>query len=148
MDDRKNVLILCTRNSARSQIAEALLRKYAADHFNVYSAGLRPDHVHPLVEAVMDEIEVDISGQYSKDVGEYLGKLTVHHLVIVCNQVEQHCPRLFPGAFQRHFWPFDDPAAVEGMEEEQRDAFRGVRDQIDQRLRLWLSVADDSSSRS
>ena len=142
MEDRKNVLILRTRNTARSQMAEALLKKYAADRFNVYSAGLRPDRVHPMVEPVMNEIGVDVIEQYSKDVGEYLGKLTVHHLIIVCNQVEKNCPRLFPGALQRHFWPFDDPAAVEGTEEEQRDAFRRIRDQIDQRLQAWLSGAE------
>ncbi|HEY3395126.1 MAG TPA: arsenate reductase ArsC [Lacipirellulaceae bacterium] len=139
MEDRKNVLILCTRNTARSQIAEALLKKHAADRFNVYSAGLRPDTVHPFVEPVMNEIGVAVGGQYSKDVGEYLGKLTVHHLIIVCNQVEQHCPWLFPGALHRHFWPFDDPAAVEGTEDKRRDAFRRIRDQIDQRLQAWLS---------
>lgn len=139
MEDRKNVLILCTRNTARSQMAEALLKKHAADRFNVFSAGLRPDQVHPMVEPVMNEIGVDVSGQHSKDVGKYLGTLAVHHLIIVCNQVEQHCPRLFPGALQRHFWPFEDPAAIEGTDEERRDAFRRVRDQIDLRLQAWLS---------
>ena len=139
MDDRKNVLILCTRNSARSQMAEALLKKHAADRFNVYSAGLRPDEVHPLVGPVMEEIGVDISGQRSKDVGEYLGKLAVHHLIIVCDQVEAHCPKIFPGALLRYYWPFDDPAAVEGTDDRRREAFRRVRDQIDQRLQAWLS---------
>lgn len=84
------MLILCTRNSARSQMAEALLKKYRAGQFNMYSAGLRTDRVHPLVEPVMNEVGVDISGQYWKNVGEYLGKLTFRHLTIACSQVEQH----------------------------------------------------------
>jgi arsenate reductase len=111
MDDRKNVLVLCTRNTARSQMAEAVLRKLAGDRFNVYSAGLRPDQIHPMVEPIMNEIGIDVSGHYSKDVGEYLGTLAVHHLIIVCYQVEQHCPRLFPGALQRHFEQRIQPGA-------------------------------------
>ena len=89
MDRRKNVLILCTRNSARSQMAEALLRKHAGDRFNVYSAGLNPDRIHPMVEPVMREIGLDVSGQQSKGVKEYLGRLTAHYLIVVCERGEK-----------------------------------------------------------
>ena len=138
MDHRKNVLILCTRNSARSQMTEALLRRHASDLFNVFSAGLNPDRIHPMVEPVMKEIGIDVSGQRSKSVKEYLGRLTAHYLIIVCENVERNCPQIFPGPGERLFWPFEDPAAVEGSEDKQLEAFRQVRDQIDARLREWL----------
>ncbi len=143
MADRQNVLILCTRNSARSQMAEALFRKRAGDRFNVFSAGLEPDRVHPMVAEVMAEAGVDTAGQRSKSVQEYLGKLTAHYLFVVCENVEKNCPRIFPGPGERHYWPFDDPAAVSGSPEEQRAAFRKVRDQIDERIRQWLSSRGD-----
>ncbi|MGA2621005.1 MAG: arsenate reductase ArsC [Thermoguttaceae bacterium] len=143
MDYRKNVLVLCTRNSARSQMAEALLRKLAGDRFNVYSAGLDPSPIHPMVEPVMREIGLDVSAQRSKSVKEYLGKLTAHYLIVVCQNAERLCPRIYPGAGQRLFWPFPDPAAVEGTEEEQLAGFRRVRDEIAARLREWLSELDE-----
>ncbi len=138
MDNSKNILILCTRNSARSQMAEGLLRKLVGDRFHVYSAGLDPDRIHPMVEPVMNEIGIDISTQRSKSVQEYLGKLTAHYLIVVCEHVERNCPKLYPGFGERLYWPFDDPAAVEGTEEEQLGAFRRVRDEIAARLREWL----------
>ncbi|MGO8691882.1 MAG: arsenate reductase ArsC [Thermoguttaceae bacterium] len=138
MDQRRNVLILCTRNSARSQMAEALLRNHAGDRFNVFSAGLDPDRIHPMVEPVMKEIGLDVSGQRSKDVKEYLGRLTAHYLIVVCASAERNCPKIFPGPGERLYWPFDDPAAAEGTEEQRLEAFRRVRDQIDARLRQWL----------
>lgn len=139
MDELDNVLILCTRNSARSQMAEGLLKAKADGRFNVFSAGLKPDRVHPMVPVVMDEIGIDVSDQYSKDVGEYLGRLTAHYLIVVCENAEENCPRLFPGVGQRLFWPFDDPAAVETSEEDQLAAFRRIRDEIDERLSAWLA---------
>jgi arsenate reductase len=143
MGNRKNVLILCTRNSARSQMAEALLRKHAGDRFDVYSAGLNPDRVHPMVGPVMREIGLDVSGQRSKSVQEYLGRLAAHYLIVVCESAERNCPKIFPGPGERLFWPFDDPAAVAGTEELQLQAFRRVRDQIDARLRDWLHSLDE-----
>ena len=143
MDDQRNILILCTRNSARSQMAEGILRKYAGDRFHVYSAGLNPDRIHPMVEPVMREIGIDISGQRSKSVQEYLGKLTAHYVIIVCENAERNCPKIFPGIGERLYWPFDDPAAVEGTEEGRLEAFRRVRDQIDARLREWLRGLDE-----
>lgn len=138
MDSRKNILILCTRNSARSQMAEGILRKFAGDRFHIYSAGLDPDCIHPMVDPVMREIGIDISAQRSKSVQEYLGKITAHYLIVVCEHVEQNCPKVFPGLGERLYWPFDDPAAIEGTEEEQLDAFRRVRDEITARLLEWL----------
>ena len=146
MQERKNVLILCTRNSARSQMAALLLRKYAGDRFEVYSAGLQPDRIHPLVGPVMEEIGLDVSGERSKSVQEYLGRVVAHYLIMVCENAEKNCPRIFPGPGERLYWPFDDPAAVEGSEEERLAAFRRVRDQIDTRIREWLRELDASRS--
>ena len=143
MDNRKNVLILCTRNSARSQMAEALLRKHAGDRFNVHSAGLSPERIHPLVAPVMREIGLDVSGQQSKGLQVYLGRLTIHYLIVVCANAERNCPKIFPGLTERLFWPFDDPATVEGTGDVQLEAFRRVRDQIDARVRGWLRALDE-----
>ena len=143
MDNRKNILILCTRNSARSQMAEGILRHYVGDRFRIYSAGLNPDRIHPMVEPVMQEIGIDISGQRSKSAKEYLGLMTVHYVIFVCAKAERDCPKLFPGMGERLYWPFDDPAAVEGTEEEQLKAFRRVRDEIAARLREWLRDLDE-----
>jgi len=123
-------------------MAEGILRKYVGDRFHVYSAGLNPDRVHPLVEPVMQEIGIDISRQRSKCVQEFLGKITAHYLIVVCARAERECPKLFPGMGERLYWPFDDPAAVEGTEEEQLEAFRRVRDEITVRLREWLHNLD------
>jgi arsenate reductase len=120
-------------------MAEALLRRYAGDRYNVHSAGLRPAEIHPLVEPVMKEIGVDISGQSSKGVDKYLGRFSAQYVIIVCEQAERQCPKLFPGALQRLVWPFEDPAAVEGSPEDRLAAFRRVRDEIDTRLRAWLA---------
>jgi arsenate reductase len=121
-------------------MAEALLRAYAGDRFLVYSAGLEPDRVHPLVGPVMVEIGIDVSGQRSKDIKEYLGRLTAHYLIVVCEHAERNCPTIFPGPGERLFWSLPDPAAVEGTAEEQLEAFRRVRDQI--RFRLWEWLDD------
>lgn len=102
-------------------------------------AGLNPDRIHPMVEPVMKEIGLDVSGQRSKGVEVYLGRLTAHYLIIVCENAERNCPKIFPGPGKRLFWPFDDPAAVEGTEEVRLEAFRRVRKQIDAKLRAWLS---------
>jgi arsenate reductase len=136
--DKKSVLFLCTGNSARSQMAEALLRHHGGDRFAAYSAGLDPKGVHPLTIRVMEERGIDISGQHSKDVGLFLGKLTAHHVIIVCERAERNCPVLWPGALELLSWPFEDPAALEGDEEAKLKKFRTVRDQIEERIRSWL----------
>jgi arsenate reductase len=136
---KTRVLFLCTGNSARSQMAEALLRKHASDRFEVYSAGLEPKGIHPFTEQVMQEIGVSLDGQYSKDVREYMGQLHFGYLITVCANAEERCPTTFPGVGQRLHWAFDDPAAVEGTDEDKLAKFREVRDQIDRRIQEWLA---------
>ena len=131
------VLFLCTGNSARSIMAEALLRYYAPDRFEVYSAGLDPKGINPYTIRVMNEIGLDVSGGRSKDVMEFLGKLHVSYVITVCSNAEERCP-IFPFTTQRLHWPFEDPAAFVGSDEEKLAKFREVRNLIDQRLQAWL----------
>jgi arsenate reductase len=136
MKDR--VLFLCTGNSARSQMAEAFLRHYAGSQFEAYSAGLEPKGINPYTVRVMEEVGIPLTGQYSKDVREYMGKLHFGYLITVCANAEERCPTTFPGVGQRMHWAFDDPAVVEGTDEEKLLKFRQVRDQIERRIREWL----------
>ncbi|QDT63940.1 arsenate reductase ArsC [Calycomorphotria hydatis] len=136
---KKCALVLCTGNSCRSQMAEGLLRHDAGNRFDVYSAGTRPaEEVHPLAVQVMSELGIDISEQEPKGVAGYLGRLAVQDLIIVCEDAERNCPTAFPGAFNRHFWPFEDPAKFEGDEEATLNKFREVRDAIRKRIGEWL----------
>jgi arsenate reductase len=132
------VLFLCTGNTARSQMAEAFLRKYGSDRFEVYSAGLEPSVINPYVRRVMQEVGFDLAGQRSKDVTEYMGKMHFGYLITVCVNAEERCPSVFPGVSQRLHWPFEDPAAFVGSEEETLNKFREVRDQIEQRIKAWM----------
>jgi len=136
--ERKRVLFLCIGNTARSQMAEAFLRKFAGRQSEAHSAGLKPGVVHPYTELVMLEIGIDLSGHRSKSVKEYLGRKSFTHLITVCAEAEANCPTTFPGISNRLYWPFDDPAAAEGSEEEKLEKFREVRDQIEKRILLWL----------
>ncbi|MCX7976086.1 MAG: arsenate reductase ArsC [Bellilinea sp.] len=135
--NKARVLFLCTGNSARSQMAEALLRKYAGDHFEVYSAGLEPKGLNPYTVKVLKEIGVDTSQHYSKTLDTFMGKVHFGYLITVCSNAEENCP-IFPGMGVRLHWPFEDPAAFVGSEEETLQKFREVRDQIDARVRQWL----------
>ncbi len=137
--NKTKVLFLCTGNSARSQMAEALLRHYAGDRFEAYSAGLEPQGIHPLTTRVMAEIGLPLTGQYAKDVREYLGRVHFGYLITVCADAEARCPSVFPGLGQRLHWAFEDPAAFVGSEEARLQKFRQVRDQIDRRIRDWLA---------
>ena len=139
---KTRVLFLCTGNSARSQMAEALLRHHAGDRFDVYSAGLEPKGMNPFTVRVMEEIGISLAGQHSKDVREYMGKLHFGYLITVCANAEERCPTTFPGVSQRMHWAFDDPAAVEGTDEDKLTKFRAVRDQIDRRIHEWLMEQD------
>ncbi len=136
---KEKVLFLCTGNSARSQMAEAFLRKFGGDRFDAYSAGLSPREINPLTIRVMREVGIDISQQTSKDAKSYLGKVSFDYVIPVCHKAEQQCPRLFLGSSQLLPWPFDDPAACDGTEEECLQRFREIRDQIEARIRHWLS---------
>jgi len=131
------VLIVCTHNAARSQMAEALLRWMAGDGVEVHSAGTEPTQVHPLTVRVLEEMGINASGLRAKSVEEFRGQ-AFDYVITVCDQARERCP-YFPGGEHIH-WSFPDPSAVEGSEEERLEAFRQVRDAIAQRLRLWLSV--------
>ena len=138
MDDSRRVLFLCTGNSARSQMAEAFLKRYASDHYEAHSAGLEPKGINPLTIQVMEEIGYDLSGQTSKGVELFLGKLFVHTLITVCDHAEKNCPTIWPGITEKLHWSFEDPAAFEGTDAEKLAKFREVRDLMDQRIRAWL----------
>lgn len=140
MDQKKRILFVCTGNSARSQMAEAFIRKYAGDRYEAYSAGLEPKPIHPLTYQVMQEIGFSLEGQYSKGVEEFLTKVHFHTLVTVCDNAEKNCPTVWPGLVTRLHWSFEDPAAFEGTDAEKLDKFRQVRDQIDQKVRAWLEL--------
>jgi arsenate reductase len=133
------VLFLCTSNSARSQMAEAFLRYYAGDRYETYSAGLEPKEIHPLAKKVMDEIGIDISGQHSKALKEYMGKVHFGYLITVCSDADEKCPTTFPGMGQRLRWSFEDPARFTGTEEEKLQKFRQIRDQIKLKIQSWLA---------
>ncbi len=139
MTGKIRVLFLCTGNSARSQMAEAILRKYAGDRFEVHSAGLEPKGVHPLTVRVLDEVGADTSLLTSKPLTTYMGKLHFGYLITVCSNADERCP-IFPGMGARMHWPFEDPAAFQGSDAEKLARFREVRDQIDARIRAWISA--------
>ena len=122
------VLILCTGNSARSQMAEGLLRHDGGAAFEVFSAGTKPSHVRPEAIAAMCEIGIDISGHRSKSVDEFAGK-EFDYVITVCDNARESCP-IFPAATQRIHWSLDDPAAVQGTEEQRLAQFRRARDQL------------------
>jgi arsenate reductase len=120
-------------------MAEAFLRKYGGDRFEAYSAGLEPDVINLYVYQVMEEVGLDLAGQRSKSISEYMGKVHFGYLITVCANAEEKCPAVFPGMGQRLHWPFEDPAAFEGSDEEKKVKFREVRDQIEQRIKDWLA---------
>ncbi len=135
--NKSKVLFLCTGNSARSQMAEGLLRALAGEQFEVFSAGTEPKgSILPEVQAAMREVGIDISSQWSKSVMEYLGKAVFAHIITVCADAEENCPAVFLNMGTHDHWPFDDPAKFD--EGTRLDSTRRVRDQIEQRLRLWL----------
>jgi arsenate reductase len=135
---KPSVLILCTGNSCRSHLAEGILRSYAGDLFNVYSAGSKPaGYVHPLAIKVMQEIGIDISQHASKHMHEFLNR-KIDIVITVCGNADQACP-MFPGQLSRHHYGFDDPAHATGTEEEIIVVFRRVRDEI---RRIFEAYAD------
>jgi len=136
--EKPGVLFLCTHNSARSQLAEALLRRRAGDRYRVYSGGVEPGRVHPLTIRVLEEVGIDTTNLESKGLDSVLGKANVATAIVVCAQAAESCPRLYPFAREVLRWPFDDPSRVQGSEELQLAAFRRTRDEIDARIRDWL----------
>jgi arsenate reductase (thioredoxin) len=125
---KKRVLILCTGNSARSQMAEGLLRHDAGDRFDVESAGTKPGQVRPEAIAVMKEIGIDISGHRSKNVEEFASQ-TFDYVVTLCDDAKESCP-IFPGQAKQIHKAFPDPAAYDGPESDRLALFRKVRDEI------------------
>jgi arsenate reductase len=132
------VLILCTGNSCRSQMAEALLRKFQGDKYDVHSAGMDPAQgVHPLAIKIMAEAGIDIIHCRPKSTTEYLGRQPVRHILIVCDRASQSCPRIWPGTSSRTSMPVDDPAEATGTEEEKLGVFRCVRDELAEAMNTW-----------
>ena len=136
MSNKQKVLILCTGNSARSQMAEGLLRSMAGERFEIASAGVSPSNVRPEAIEAMRETGVDISNHRSKSVDEFLGQ-EFDYVITVCDNANEQCP-VFPGNTRRLHWSFDDPAAAKGDEEQRLAVFRRGRDEIRQRLQLFL----------
>jgi arsenate reductase (thioredoxin) len=130
------VLILCTANSARSQMAEGLLRRAAGSTWEVFSAGTKPTRVRPEAIAVMREAGIDISGHHAKSVEEFLGR-DFDYVITVCDNARETCP-VFPARTRRIHWSIEDPAIVGGAEEERLGAFRHARDELEQRLRAFV----------
>lgn len=132
----QRVLFVCTHNSARSQMAEGFLRRLGGGRFEVFSAGTQPGSVHPLAVHAMAEAGVDISGQRSKSVDEFLAE-RFDFVVTVCDQARESCP-VFPGAGQQLHWSLEDPSRAGGGDEERMEAFRRVRDQIRTHIELFI----------
>ena len=134
----QRVLFLCTHNSARSQMAEGLLRARGGGAYEVFSAGTQATAVRPEAIQVMAELGIDVSGQESKLLDRYLSE-SFDWVVTVCDRARESCP-VFPGARQSLHWDFDDPAAAGGTEERRLEVFRRVRDEIDGRIRDFVAT--------
>ncbi len=135
---KTKVLFLCTHNAARSQMAEAFLRTYGGESYEACSAGLEPREIDPLTVRAMDERGIDMAGQRTKGLDQYLGRERFGILITVCERAEAECP-VFPGVSTRLHWSFADPAAAQGDEDERLEKFREVRDAIELRVREWLA---------
>ncbi|MCI0493974.1 arsenate reductase ArsC [candidate division KSB1 bacterium] len=133
----KKILVLCTGNSCRSQMAEGYFRHQAGDRVEVTSAGLEPSVVNPKAIKVMKEDGIDISSHTSKNVEQFVGQ-QFDYIITVCDNAKEHCP-FFPGQAERIHWSFEDPAAAKGTEAEIWSVFRRVRDQIRDRINIFLS---------
>ena len=142
--EKQKVLILCTGNSARSQMAEGLLRSMAGDRFAVFSAGTKPSFVRPEAIVAMRELGVDLSSHRSKSVDEYRDA-SFDYVITVCDNANESCP-LFTGKAERIHWSFEDTAAVEGGEETRLGSFRKIRDQIAGRMRSFVEDTDESET--
>ena len=134
--DKTRVLILCTGNSARSQMGEGLLRHLAGDRFEVFSAGTNPSSLNPYAVLAMAEMGIDIRDQYSKSLNEFL-KQEFDYVITVCDHAAEVCP-IFPGPAQRIHWSIPDPTAVEGDHQEKLATFVQVGNAIKDRFEHWL----------
>jgi len=130
------ILIICTGNSCRSQMAQGYLRHFLTDRDEVYSAGLNPHGVHPQAIRVMKEDGLDISHHTSHHINDYLNQ-QFDYIITVCDNAAANCPT-FPGPGIRYHWPFDDPAKTEGSEEHILNEFRRIRDEIKTKIIAWV----------
>jgi len=121
-------------------MAEAFLRTYGSERFEAFSAGLEPKGVHPMTIEVMDEIGIDMSSHTSKHLDHYLDTMHFSYVITVCSHADANCPAVFPGAARREHWDFEDPVVFSGPENNKREKFRQVRDQIGQKVREWIST--------
>jgi arsenate reductase len=137
---KKRVLILCTGNSCRSQLAEALWRHEAGDRYEAFSAGVDPKGVNPLTLRVLKELSISTDGLRSKHLKEFAGQ-RFDFVITVCGHARDVCPA-FPGAARQEHWPIDDPATAEGSEEEVLPVFRRARDAIRQRICEYLAQSE------
>ena len=133
------VLFVCTGNSARSVMAETILRQVGGDRFEVHSAGTEPRGINPLTLRALAEAGIDASGVRSKSVTEYLGE-GFEYVITVCDQARQTCP-VFPGSHESLHWGYEDPAEAQGTEEERLAVFRSVMRQISERIHLFVPLA-------
>ena len=140
---KQRVLFLCTGNSARSQIAEGLLRHLAGDRYDAMSAGTHPAGLNPGAVAAMRELGIDISAQRSKRMDVFVDQ-AFDYVITVCDRAKESCPR-WPHTGQLLHWSFDDPAVVTGSPDQQRQAFRTVRDHIKAHLEEFLSTSFKNS---
>ena len=139
-DTPQRVIFVCTHNSARSQMAEGMLRAWGGDRFEVHSAGTEATRVRPEAIAAMAEIGIDIGAQTSKTLEPYLGE-SFSWLITVCDQAKEACPTI-PGVRQQAHWSIDDPSTVEGDEEARLEAFRVARDHLRDRIHMFILAAD------
>ncbi len=135
----RRVLFVCTHNSARSQMAEGMLRAWGESRFEVFSAGTEATTVRREAIAAMAEIGIDIGGHTSKTLEPFLGE-SFSWLITVCDQAQESCPTL-PGVAQQAHWSIDDPSAVEGTERERLEAFRRARDVLRGRIQMFILAA-------
>ena len=133
------VLFVCTGNSARSVMAEALLRQHGGSAFEVHSAGTEPKGINPLTLRVLAAVGIDASWARSKSVDEFVGQ-SFDYVITVCDQARQSCP-VFPGTHESLHWGYEDPAAAEGTDEERLAVFRRVLTQIGERINLFIPLA-------
>jgi len=134
------VLFLCTGNSARSQMAEHILRHLAGERFETFSAGTEPRSIHPMTIQVLNEIGIDAGKAQSKKLGVFDGQ-HFDYIITVCNRARDNCPTL-PEDSKKYHWGFADPTAFEGSEEAMHDTFCRVRDEMIRRIRVWIAAVD------
>jgi arsenate reductase len=125
-------------------MAEAFLRKFGGSKYEAFSAGMEAKGLNPLTIQAMAEIGIDVSGQRSKSIREYMGRMSFDDAVIVCRKAEDDCPTLNADAKRIHRWLFEDPVRAEGSSEEKLAKFREVRDQIEARIKLWLAETEEA----